>query len=51
MIKKDKSLSRYPEFLVWESRTGFFFPRLGALVWDVLSHTFGPLPEEMVKVH
>lgn len=28
MIKKDKSISRYPEFAEWKKKTGLVFPRL-----------------------
>lgn len=28
MLKKDKSLSRYPEFVAYKKRTGLLFPRL-----------------------
>ena len=34
MNKKDRSMSRYPEFKSWKENTGFFFPRISAVIRD-----------------
>ncbi len=41
MLKKDKSLSRYPEFAAYQRRSGLLFPKL----WGVPADPAGSVPK------
>lgn len=47
MIKKERSLSRYPDFEKWSESSCFLAPNIALLLSDMIKYSFSPSPEEM----